>query len=877
MLAVQFQIPDLTEDLINSSHGSADFDLRVLAEFSGQMIARQEMNSSKLCMEQCSDYEDFTDASKLCTYCKGDRFGQYSDIDTILEHNTILDKALRLNRQIEGSAKLCECSKPSVTSEQCVNHSLARNDSSCREHCTQQQPEPTDFPSGSLDLVVGKSDVRCDGFKQDETINCRSDNTEHMALSQQYKPSGMRLKFLESLPDSSTEDDEKYETAGFAPNTLESVDDSDRGAEICKCDDIQNRSITEDDVESYSTDGFQDEDNSKERRTLSEYVNCLHLQKAQMKVYYDEREGHVDTDRTFEWTSQADVPKDHYDLRGYEDSNQEYETSCRTSERNHSDKNFKGFFVEEDSSSDCSSSESKSFKTCPEDFENSLDSSGESEKAQEDSSDEQTQWESFEEDDDIAQGNVRRLMNNENKTSTFDFVVEDYFDFFDMGDDRRPAFTQRHYISCFDGGDIHERLREEQLKEHKHTPKTFNVEEINSRVTNMCFCFSDKACDDMYGCLRRDTKCRFCESEPRGEEQKTKLDDDLYNGNHVNKDITSDAIPCESATLNASEICPTPKDENHACVDGVEEYYVYQIQRIQTSPKQSLNEEKTITRSSRSEDPLVSSRNECVEVQTTCSAREQRQDANGDSASNEIPKEVRADIIHSVVSEDHKIEEGDTWTEDSDEENSDNDYYELCECEYCIPPTKQISTKPLLPQMKSNDTGKICVVIDLDETLVHSSFTPVNNADFITPIDIDGEVHQVYVSKRPHVDEFLKRMGEMFECVLFTASLSKYADPVSDILDRCGAFRSRLFREACVFHKGNYVKDLSHLGRDLNKVIIIDNSPASYVFHPDNAVPVGSWFDDTSDSELLDLIPFFERLSSADDIYDLLKEQKALG
>ncbi len=27
--------------------------------------------------------------------------------------------------------------------------------------------------------------------------------------------------------------------------------------------------------------------------------------------------------------------------------------------------------------------------------------------------------------------------------------------------------------------------------------------------------------------------------------------------------------------------------------------------------------------------------------------------------------------------------------------------------------------------------------------------------------------------KRPHVDEFLKRMGEMFECVLFTASLAK--------------------------------------------------------------------------------------------------------
>ncbi|XP_023657598.1 carboxy-terminal domain RNA polymerase II polypeptide A small phosphatase 1 [Paramormyrops kingsleyae] len=189
----------------------------------------------------------------------------------------------------------------------------------------------------------------------------------------------------------------------------------------------------------------------------------------------------------------------------------------------------------------------------------------------------------------------------------------------------------------------------------------------------------------------------------------------------------------------------------------------------------------------------------------------------------------------------------------------------------------KVPAKPLLPQIKSKDVGKICVVIDLDETLVHSSFKPVNNADFIIPVEIDGTVHQVYVLKRPHVDEFLKRMGELFECVLFTASLAKYADPVSDLLDKWGAFRCRLFRESCVFHRGNYVKDLSRLGRDLNKVIIVDNSPASYIFHPDNAVPVASWFDDTSDTELLDLIPFFERLSKVDDVYTVLKQQRTIS
>uniref|UniRef100_A0A672NRY2 CTD small phosphatase like n=1 Tax=Sinocyclocheilus grahami TaxID=75366 RepID=A0A672NRY2_SINGR len=52
-------------------------------------------------------------------------------------------------------------------------------------------------------------------------------------------------------------------------------------------------------------------------------------------------------------------------------------------------------------------------------------------------------------------------------------------------------------------------------------------------------------------------------------------------------------------------------------------------------------------------------------------------------------------------------------------------------------------SKYLLPEVSINDYGKNCVVIDLDETLVHSSFKPISNADFIVPVEIDGTVHQV--------------------------------------------------------------------------------------------------------------------------------------
>jgi len=182
----------------------------------------------------------------------------------------------------------------------------------------------------------------------------------------------------------------------------------------------------------------------------------------------------------------------------------------------------------------------------------------------------------------------------------------------------------------------------------------------------------------------------------------------------------------------------------------------------------------------------------------------------------------------------------------------------------------------LLPAIRHQDMHKKCMVIDLDETLVHSSFKAINNADFVVPVEIDGTVHQVYVLKRPHVDEFLQRMGELYECVLFTASLAKYADPVADLLDQWGVFRARLFRESCVFYRGNYVKDLNKLGRALHKVVIIDNSPASYIFHPDNAVPVNSWFDDMTDKELLQLIPFFENLSKMDNVYPVINNTNHL-
>ncbi|KAJ7497225.1 HAD-like domain-containing protein [Mycena latifolia] len=178
--------------------------------------------------------------------------------------------------------------------------------------------------------------------------------------------------------------------------------------------------------------------------------------------------------------------------------------------------------------------------------------------------------------------------------------------------------------------------------------------------------------------------------------------------------------------------------------------------------------------------------------------------------------------------------------------------------------------KPLLPPIAPQHAGRKCLVLDLDETLVHSSFKSIQQADYVVPVEIEFNWHNVYVIKRPGVDNFLKKMGEIYEVVVFTASLSKYADPVLDKLDIHQVVTHRLFRESCYNHKGNYVKDLSQLGRPIADTIIIDNSPASYIFHPNNSVPVSSWFNDPHDTELTDLVPFLTDLAVVDDVRGVL-------
>lgn len=191
----------------------------------------------------------------------------------------------------------------------------------------------------------------------------------------------------------------------------------------------------------------------------------------------------------------------------------------------------------------------------------------------------------------------------------------------------------------------------------------------------------------------------------------------------------------------------------------------------------------------------------------------------------------------------------------------------------CLPFKKQNfeeieenNTSGLLEPQLQKFHGKKTLVLDLDETLVHSTFEPVKNPDLVLPVIIKGTTYKINVMIRPGTKEFLARMGELYEVVVFTASLSEYAEPLCKELDTTNCISYLLFRQHCTPVNGIYVKDLSLLGRDIRNVILVDNSPNSFLFQPENAYHIKNFFDDKTDRELDRLAYFLEHVTKVKDV-----------
>ena len=143
------------------------------------------------------------------------------------------------------------------------------------------------------------------------------------------------------------------------------------------------------------------------------------------------------------------------------------------------------------------------------------------------------------------------------------------------------------------------------------------------------------------------------------------------------------------------------------------------------------------------------------------------------------------------------------------------------------------------PYLKFPPTKKYTLVLDLDETMI--SF------QFIYPERGIGKMHL-----RPGLENFLEIIKEYYEIIVFTSGTREYADMILDVIEhkkKKKIFSGRLYREHTTCIGNKYIKDLSKIGRDLSKAIIVDNLPQSFKFQHENGILISSFYGDDKEDE----------------------------
>jgi len=148
-----------------------------------------------------------------------------------------------------------------------------------------------------------------------------------------------------------------------------------------------------------------------------------------------------------------------------------------------------------------------------------------------------------------------------------------------------------------------------------------------------------------------------------------------------------------------------------------------------------------------------------------------------------------------------------------------------------------------VPYLAKKSNKQYTLVLDLDETLIHFKPNP-NNEESGT------------IKIRPYLMEFLEKIKDYYELVVFTAATQEYADPIINALETNKKyFDYRLYRKHTIIIDNDFVKDLSKLGRDMSKTIIVDNMEQNYKLQKSNGITIRPfWGKDNEDTALVDLL-----------------------
>ena len=153
----------------------------------------------------------------------------------------------------------------------------------------------------------------------------------------------------------------------------------------------------------------------------------------------------------------------------------------------------------------------------------------------------------------------------------------------------------------------------------------------------------------------------------------------------------------------------------------------------------------------------------------------------------------------------------------------------------------KFKTEPA-PYLKTINRKPYSLILDLDETLVHFKINP-------------DCANEGVLRVRPGIVEFLDAVDKYYELIIFTAATQDYADLLIDAVEENKIyFEHRLYRQHTVIIGNDFVKDLSRVGRPLDKIIIVDNMPQNFRLQKENGINIKAfWGVEAYDTALVDL------------------------
>ena len=194
---------------------------------------------------------------------------------------------------------------------------------------------------------------------------------------------------------------------------------------------------------------------------------------------------------------------------------------------------------------------------------------------------------------------------------------------------------------------------------------------------------------------------------------------------------------------------------------------------------------------------------------------------------------------------------------------------------------KVLSTREWKEHLNYGGRDKQMLVLDLDETLIHSS---VEKKLLCKPAfllyDEDQRQH-FYVYKRPFVDVFLKLLAPLYHIVVYTASFSSYSDPIIDHIDvdsvigRCLSNNSLVETKLYGLQKDLHLVSREHMP---NRLVMIDNSPIACIANQENLYVINSFrANQPHDRELLSLFILLVALHGVDDLRSVVHRRSVFG